>query len=219
MVLPQSMDYMRTKRLCAHSCIVPRRPGRNPPTNRSPKGYRTPRSTCSDGCSIADRTVAAAVADGDPQWSEIMYCNIDISIRENRPTYLSIQTTIIKHNLPCWFVNEGLTVVVKYSCGRQFIFPLQNTTVTATTTSGRREDDLLCAFACTHHIHTRARTDTHTHTQTLKTRALARAQKSRKYKIYQQQKKKNVRGRFLQRKCKKCIIIIDIFKFRQARRS
>lgn len=61
--LPQNRDCTRIGRLCARSCIVPRPPERNPPANRSPKGCRTPKSTCSDGCSTASRTVAAA---GDP---------------------------------------------------------------------------------------------------------------------------------------------------------
>lgn len=64
---------------------------------------------------------------------------------------------------------------LKNSCGRQFVFPLQNTTVTAATTSGRREDDLLCAFACTHHIHTHTRAHRHTHSK----HALSHAHKNR----------------------------------------
>lgn len=124
--LPQNRDCTRIGRLCARSCIVPRRPGRNPPANRSPKGCQTPKWACSDGCSTASRTVAAA---GDP-FSD---CST-FGRSENRD-----QTR-----------NYWYCVVSGPHCRSIFLLTDNNTT----TTSSRLEDDLLCEFACAHHKHT-----------------------------------------------------------------
>lgn len=66
------MGCKRTGRLCARSCTVPQRPRRSPPAIRSPTGYQTPKLMCSDGCSIASRTVAAAAVGGP--WRDETWC-------------------------------------------------------------------------------------------------------------------------------------------------
>lgn len=175
--LPRNRGCRRTGRLCARSCTVPRRPGRSPPVIRSPAGCRTPKSTCSDGYSTASRTVAAAAADGDP-WRDGTWCAFDGGY--NIIMIVTTTTTTNSDNIIFYYgivqprgrrtAADRLKKRGRYCADRTCLAKtstLQNATTT-TATSSRREDDLLCAFACAQHIHTHAHTHARTDTRTRK---------------------------------------------------
>lgn len=144
--LPRNRGCRRTGRLCARSCIALRRPGRSPRASRSPASCRTPKSTCSGGCSTADKIAAAAAAD---PWRRLGISVV--SSTRVPPKFLKCSSLQGGERYYYW------SVATSHAAAAALAFPLEDKSLpwaTEATTEATVEAKTTCCACARSRVHT-----------------------------------------------------------------